>query len=103
MGRARHKSKRRTFRDLFMDYLETCIQEEDDLRTLIGFVNAYQMGHPSARSAAFSKWIEDESFRCEKCGREFVADADTTEEEHVVLCEGCAPQRRGGDAARGRK
>src|SRR5260370_22430760 len=92
-----------TFRDLFKDYLEMSIKQGGDVETIVDLVNAYQNQDPEARQAAFCEWLANEIFLCERCDHEFKADTRTTEEEHLVLCFGCADEQRGHEAGFGRK
>ena len=93
-------TNRCTFRDLFKDYLEMAIGQGGDVETVMSWVNAYQDGYPSVRWSVFGEWLGNEIFRCEKCGHEFKANGEETENEEV-LCRPCSGWERGYDAARG--
>jgi hypothetical protein len=95
-------SSRCIFRDLFMDYLRMAMSQGGDVETVVSLANAYQDAYPSVRRSEFVEWLANEIFLCEKCGHEFKADGEETEDEGV-LCVRCSAWERGYDEARGRR
>lgn len=84
-----------------MDYLRMAIGQGGDVETVSQWVKAYEDGHPTIRRAILHEWLENEIFLCEKCGHEFKANGEETEDE-AVLCRPCSAWERGYDEARGR-